>query len=160
LDDFVCKSEIVILDYFNIEEDYNFDAITIGGLIKLTEDKMDKRFADNLKRMLKDMDYVHEMKKLENYVGKAGLDAAVPVSGLILSRFHRFQNELQTVKEVGIAILSYLIATQGLGKKVKLMKCTCIVLMILLAHCKNFLYVSIALSVIAISCCKVSIFKG
>jgi len=84
---------------FNIEDEYSFDAILITALLKLTEDKMDKKLSENIKRALKDMNYVKEMKQLENFEGKADLHI-VPVSGLIISRFQRCLNELVTVKEI------------------------------------------------------------
>ncbi len=67
LDEFVCKccsidalqvskTEVVCMDYFNIEEEYSFDSAVIYALLKLTEDKMDKKMAENIKRAMKDME--------------------------------------------------------------------------------------------------------
>lgn len=48
------------------------------------------------KDLLKDLDYLQTMHALETTTARANMDV-VPVSGLIVGRFTRFENELQTV---------------------------------------------------------------
>ncbi len=60
---------------------------------------MDKKAADNIKRLLKDIDYCTSMKRLEISEQKSDFHI-VPITGLIISRFTRLENELVTVKEV------------------------------------------------------------
>jgi hypothetical protein len=50
--------------------------------------------------MLKDLQYVVRMKELETTTERVGCLDVVPVSGLVLGRFTRFENELQTVLSI------------------------------------------------------------
>eukprot|EP01114_Cavostelium_apophysatum_P016082 TRINITY_DN4516_c0_g1_i1.p2 TRINITY_DN4516_c0_g1~~TRINITY_DN4516_c0_g1_i1.p2 ORF type:complete len:707 (-),score=176.75 TRINITY_DN4516_c0_g1_i1:2247-4367(-) len=99
LDDFVAQAQIVLLDHFDCL-DIQFDMIVINALMKLTCDDMGDDATMWIDRVAGEITYVEQMKKLENSTVRTDNKDIVPISGLIVGRIVRLENELQTVLEV------------------------------------------------------------
>jgi len=98
LDEFVVKAEICLLDHFDCL-DIPFDITTIRSLLVLTQDSINPTLVEWIERVLGEITYAQKMKQLENFAEKTEKDV-VPISGLIVGRIMRLENELQTVLEV------------------------------------------------------------
>jgi hypothetical protein len=100
LDSFVEKAKAVLLDHFTMEPGMPFDMLTITSLLKLTRQHMEEKISQRVDCLVAEINYVHQMKKLEEAKNKTDHKDIVPITGLIVGRFHRLENELQTVIEV------------------------------------------------------------
>mmetsp|Transcript_5837 Transcript_5837/g.8171 ORF Transcript_5837/g.8171 Transcript_5837/m.8171 type:complete len:688 (-) Transcript_5837:33-2096(-) len=103
LDDFVQKVQIILGDQFDLLDDANcnpFDVTIVASLFKITQEDMDPKTAAWVERLVADVIYINTMKQLEDQTEKIEKKDIVPITGLIVGRFHRFENELQTVLEV------------------------------------------------------------
>jgi hypothetical protein len=98
-----------------VEEEVPFDVQIVESLLKLTKADLSAGNVDWIERVLSDITYVQEMKRLENPSLEKSTKDIVPITGLILNRFHRYinfceispdnlffriENELHTVLEV------------------------------------------------------------
>jgi len=99
LDDFVAKAQLALQDSFECL-DIPFDHLTISSLLKLTHDEMEIKMSRSIDRVLGEITYVEQMKRLENSTTKSDVKDIVPITGLAIGRIVRFENELQTVLEV------------------------------------------------------------
>ena len=118
IDDFIKKSHVVLSDeLFNIRitpENYLPEAFDLPKARKIF-DRRNKRAkyteeaAKQLDGLMKDLQYLVEMKNLENKsendrtkstAGKLELSYAVPLSGLVMGSFFRLENILKTVLEL------------------------------------------------------------
>eukprot|EP01132_Coremiostelium_polycephalum_P004925 gene4925-6139_t len=104
IDEFILKSKLVILDSMDLFTDpveilMEKDLLNLDGLIQLFQKKkesFEKGKLHQMERLIKDIEYVLEMKRLENNPNEKRLDI-VPISGLAFSRIHRLENETRTV---------------------------------------------------------------
>lgn len=105
--EFTKKARIVLSQEFSVP----LEDLTMERAAKEFEAKradLDDVVAKWIDGMIKDIEYLEEMEEMEKLQGqKAGggsgglvLSNVVPVSGLILSRFFRKENEIRTVLEL------------------------------------------------------------
>jgi len=97
------QSQVVLCDYFNLV----FEEFDLERVKKLYREKLpffEPKLAASVQSMLQDLEYLNEMiylehnpKKLEK--GKLEL-GVVPITGLIIGKMYRLENELQTVIDV------------------------------------------------------------
>ncbi|PRP85960.1 hypothetical protein PROFUN_06082 [Planoprotostelium fungivorum] len=79
----------------------HFETVS-NGVLDLIRGNMIRVDQEKTQHLLADLNYLSEMKRLEDerFSGEktsAGLSHIVPISGLILSKLHRIENELATV---------------------------------------------------------------
>ncbi|PRP76536.1 hypothetical protein PROFUN_15078, partial [Planoprotostelium fungivorum] len=114
LDGYVGSCKCILYDHVNVDECEHLSMEKITELIELTAKEMKKkdekdsaqrwtRYEPQYNKMMKlisDVRYIERMKLLEENPEKVHEKDIVPITGLIMSRFARFENELQTVIEV------------------------------------------------------------
>lgn len=102
IDAFVADAKIVLSDQFGLDPDCeNFIAETTAAF-EAASGNLDDQVSEWIENMVKDMEYLEEMKKMEDpaYAASCGNFHIVPISGLIISVFCRLENECSTVQEL------------------------------------------------------------
>ncbi|ELR23336.1 uncharacterized protein ACA1_069200 [Acanthamoeba castellanii str. Neff] len=100
IDRFISNAEIVLAEQFNIP--YETFALEEAELKFAAErETLGAEVRDWIEDMLKDILYLRQMKRLEKPQNrKEKILDIVPVTGLIVGRFYRLENELRTVLDV------------------------------------------------------------
>lgn len=99
---FVADAKIVLSDQFGLNPaSENFIAETTTAF-EAAAGELDDQVSEWIDNMIKDMEYLEEMKKMEDPVYAASCENfhIVPISGLIISVFCRLENECSTVQEL------------------------------------------------------------
>eukprot|EP01102_Stenamoeba_stenopodia_P008779 TRINITY_DN2560_c0_g1_i1.p1 TRINITY_DN2560_c0_g1~~TRINITY_DN2560_c0_g1_i1.p1 ORF type:complete len:471 (-),score=113.47 TRINITY_DN2560_c0_g1_i1:75-1487(-) len=103
IEHFIKKVKVVLCDYFNISFE-DFDLEVVKKLYKEKLPLLEPKLASSIQSMVQDLEYLNEMiylehnpKKLEK--GKLEL-GVVPITGLIIGKMYRLENELLTVLDV------------------------------------------------------------
>ncbi|KYQ88231.1 hypothetical protein DLAC_10915 [Tieghemostelium lacteum] len=107
IEEFILKSKLIILDsldlfnskYQVLEERGHLDMDFIRSIINHKKDSIEKQKLAHFERMLKDIEYLLDMKKKEGAVVEKRLEI-VTISGLVFGKIHRAENEARTTLEV------------------------------------------------------------
>lgn len=99
IEKFITNAQIVLAEQFGM--DYkNFSLEEAEAKFVGEKGNMDPEVLDWISDMFQDIRYLLEMKQLESpQVGQEKILDIVPVTGLIVNRFYRTENELRTVVE-------------------------------------------------------------
>ncbi|KAL6041980.1 Helicase ATP-binding domain-containing protein [Balamuthia mandrillaris] len=99
IDLFINNAQIVLAEQFRMDYD-NFSLEEAEAKFHNEKDKLEDVSRNWIEDMLKDIQYLKEMKRLEKPQNcKEKILDIVPVTGLIVGRFYRLENELRTVIE-------------------------------------------------------------
>ena len=98
IDEYISDCEIVLSDVFSITLD-SFSLETGKKLLETRKSSFSPGKYSQLFQLLDDMDYLKQMKELEDCKEKRSMHI-VPVSGLCISRVVRLEQEMRTVCEV------------------------------------------------------------
>jgi len=101
INQFVDHARIVIASQLELR-DKQFDVEETQRRFELTKASLDPKIVDWITEMLKDIEYLEEMREMEKQSepGKLQLSNVVPIGGLILSCFFRIENELKTILDL------------------------------------------------------------
>jgi len=100
IDRFIGNAEIVLAEQFNIAYE-NFSLAEAEARFTAERDTLDAEVREWIGDMFKDILYLKQMKRLEKPQNrKEKILDIVPVTGLIVGRFYRLENELKTVLDV------------------------------------------------------------
>jgi hypothetical protein len=104
LDSYVERVLFVVSETLGVQVELDqiadFRQLVQEGAIDMPDDETTATWIDDC---FKDLDYIREMKELEEVTferQRVALSKVVPITGLIFSRFHRVENELRTVLEL------------------------------------------------------------
>lgn len=100
IDRFISNAQIVLAEQFNMDYD-NFSLDAAEAKFNSEKSTLSAEVREWIEDMFKDIHYLRQMKRLEKPQNcKEKILDIVPVTGLIVGRFYRLENELRTVLDV------------------------------------------------------------
>jgi len=98
LNELVVKFQYVLCEQLDLPTN-EFNAKKVSQTLELKKTHMDSQTVEWIEDMLSDLEYLAEMQRLEDAKNEKNMHI-VPISGLVMNTFARYENELNTVVEL------------------------------------------------------------